>query len=716
MLMMERLKVMEGDPVRRSSTGSSSVGTRTERSMPNVLNMQTARPSSSVQHSPLLTGATMSQYPLDASSLDLSRATGAPIETTRLIQIRSTGPYIGNDDNVPEFTLRAVIFSIILSIILGCANAYLGLLAGVTITASIPASVIAMGVMRFFPSGSILELNVAQTGAAVGTSIMSGIIYTMPALIINGYISKLDIWETTAVAALGSMIGILVSNPLRRIFILEQNLLFPEGVAIAELLKAGHRSNGTSLRPVLIGTIIGGIFKFMMDGLKLWKSVAQTASYVGSSVLFMGLNYSPALSGVGFIIGIQNCLIFFAGGLLNWWIILPIYAAVKDDDDARQDESAQSYAFDLWSKETRFVGVGAVLVAGLHTLFTLRSNFVQLWIQGFRNYLTHGEAVTRTDKEIPMPWTAAGLLLTFCLAFPLFWHFSGDPGIAFMLSVLIFVAGTLFSSINAYIAGKIGSSNAPASGMTLASILIASLLLSAYYTSSNDDKGPYLSILVGAVVCTAAAFASDCQQDLKAGYMLGSTPYKLQMIQAVGILPPVILSPYVINLLVEVYGIEKDEDLVGEQDNDGTDPLPAPQASLMAAIIKNVFEGNTPWEFIYIGMGFAIVVLVVDHVLEVYDVTKVRFPLLSTAIGIYVPIEVTGTIFLGGMANWVGGRLYLHKEKKAASTHEIASIRELKAQGGKYVQARLYNCNMSGSFLLSFFHMFCLWNVYNYDV
>ncbi len=564
----------------------------------------------------------------------------------------STGPdepFIPPARSLPEITIRALVLGVLLSAVLAAANAYLGLFAGLTVSASIPAAVISMGVLRALGGGNILENNIVQTAASAGESLAAGVIFTIPALVILGVWTEFDYVETTIMAGLGGVIGVLFTIPLRRALIVEDPLQFPEGVATAEVLKAGDQG-GSGVKYIAVAGLVGGLFKFGEAGLRLWGAVFQAAGQAGSTLLYFGSNLSPALVAVGYIVGLNIAILVFLGGALNWLVAIPLYAAASGIPEGTTDLVA--YAEGVWSSQTRYLGVGAMVVGGVWALLSLRRSLAR----GIRASLAAWResrgatptAVPRTEQDTPFTWVGVALLISLVPLYLVFDYFIGDEAIAAVMAGVMLLAGFLFSAVAGYMAGLVGSSNNPISGVTIATILTSALLL--YALGTGEAKGPASAIFIGAVVCCAAAIAGDNMQDLKAGHVLGATPWKQQVMQIVGVLAAAAVIAPILALLHEAYGI-------GVESAAHPDPLPAPQASLMASVARGVFHQDLPWGWIAAGMGIAVGIIVLDVILERRG-SDFRTPVLAVAVGIYLPFQLSVPILAGGLVAWAAARFY----------------------------------------------------------
>lgn len=574
-------------------------------------------------------------------------------------------PHVPADRNLPEITIKAVLLGIGLSIALAGANAYLGLLAGMTVSASIPAAVISMAALRLFRQSNILENNIVQTAASAGESLAAGVIFTFPALILLGVWTDFNYWQTTIIAALGGLIGVLFTIPLRRALVVEHPLTFPEGVATAEVLKAGDAGGG-GIRNLATGSVLGACFKLGESGLRLWTQALEGAWRTGSSLVYLGSNLLPSLVAVGYIVGFNIAVLVFLGGALNWFVAIPIAAATHPWP---AETSALDFAYDLWSTQTRYLGVGAMLVGGLWALIRIGRSLVFAIMSGFQAYgaaRRGGPAPERTDRDTPMQWVLVLVVVSALPLFLVFDHFIQRSEVAAFMTVVMLVAGFLFSAVASYMAGLVGSSNNPISGVTIATLLTSALLLAALL-GPDASAGPGAAILIGAVVCCAAAIGGDNMQDLKAGYLLGATPARQQIMQAVGVVAAAFVVAPILSLLLHAYGIVTPV-------SPDREALAAPQATLMASVSRGVFEQNLPWTLVGIGMLVAIGVILLDCWLE-YRGMEFRTPVLAVAVGIYLPLELATAMLVGGLIAWAARRAHA----RAWATHSGEARKRLAA-------------------------------------
>ena len=546
----------------------------------------------------------------------------------------------------PQLTLRAVVLAIVLAMILAAANTYLGLFAGMTIASAIPAAVISMAVLRLMGGGGILENNIVQTGASAGSSIASGVIFTVPALVILGFWTDFRYSWVLAIAGLGGLLGVLFSVPLRRSLIVDQGLAFPEGKAAAEVLRAGENPE-QGVRILAIAALGGGFAKIAAaSGLRLIPDSAAFATWWNKYIVYFGTNLSPALLGVGYIVGLNIGIVVLAGAMISWNVAIPIYAAhfLAGNPDlaaAAAGLSAEDTAGLIWSKQIRYLGVGSMLVGGIWALIVLRSSL----LSGVRSGLAATRAgasavVAHTEQDLPMKWVLIGIVLFTLPLLLLYQNIVGSFAVSLPMAIIMIVAGFLFCSVSAYMAGLVGSSNNPVSGITIGTILFAALVLLALM-GKNAAAGPVAAIMIGAVVCCAACIAGDNLQDLKCGYIVGATPWRQQTMLGIGAISCALVMAPVLNLLAAAYGI-------GVPSEAHPKPLLAPQATLMASVAQGMFGGALPWDMVAIGALVGIAIIVLDEILKARK-SDFRVPVLAAAVGIYLPLELMTPIFLGGL-------------------------------------------------------------------
>ena len=555
--------------------------------------------------------------------------------------------------SLPEITVKAVVLGVVLSVVLAGANAYLGLFAGMTVSASIPAAVVSMGVLRLFRRSNILENNIVQTAASAGESLAAGVIFTLPALVILGTWDSFSFKWVAIIAGFGGVLGVLFTIPLRRSLIVEGKLKFPEGIATAEVLETGQQG-GKGVLCIAKAAIASGLFKIGAGALGLWPEIVEGAKGIGGSIAYFGSNLSPALLSVGYIVGLNIAVLIFIGGFCNWLIAIPICAAVQGPPGG-EEISAVDWAFKIWSSQTRYIGVGGMVIGGLWTIFHLRKSLLSGITSGLKAYrdLSGGQAeIVRTEKDMPMKWILVLIVGSVVPLFLLYQVFVQQITVSITMAAIMLVTGFVFSAVAGYMAGLVGSSNNPISGVTIATVLVSSLLL-LWLMGKDAVNGPAAAIIIGSVVCCAAAIAGDNMQDLKAGYIVGATPWKQQVMQLVGTVSAALVLAPVMILLQKAYGF-------AGQAGAGPKALAAPQANLMASVARGVFKGELPWNYIYIGMAVAAGVIALDIYLQNRG-SSFRTPVLAVAIGFYLPFELSVPIFAGGLIHYAVKRYHTKK-------------------------------------------------------
>lgn len=570
-------------------------------------------------------------------------------------------PFIKADEKIAELTIRSIILAIILTIILALSNAYLALKLGILTSASIPAAIISMGILRLFKNSTILENNAVQTAASAGEAVAGGIVYTIPALIIIQYWDGFDYLTNFFIAVCGGILGVLFSIPLRRVLVNEPVLRFPEGRAIAEVLKSSAEKAG--IRDIFLGGAVGGVLELFQTGFKI---IANNWSFwfsIKRSLLGFGVGFSATMIGAGYLVGHEMALSIFLGAIISWLIAMPIVSQFYPEFLTHYP--AQKAATFLWNSEMRYLGIGAMLFAGTWTFLKLIRPLLKSMRISFRAFMSKSHQETqlpRTDKDIPMPFILIGVTLMSAILF-LFFQFifpleeiglDGDfaPTLVFGAVLYVLIIGFLFSVITGYFSGMVGVTASPGSAIVIAGMLFAAWILLTMINnllplpfSVNQIKAAEaITIIIGSVVTGIAAIANDNTQDLKVGQLVGATPWKQQVMLLLGVIISSLVIPPVMQLMFDVYGI------AGVMPHDGMDPgqsLPAPTAALMAAITEAVFRNALPWTMMFIG---AAVILALIFFIYVVKLDRyVRLSILGVAIGMYLPIASSFPLFLGGM-------------------------------------------------------------------
>ncbi len=573
-------------------------------------------------------------------------------------------PYIRPDTVLPEITVKAIVLGFLLSAVLAGANAYLGLLVGMTVSASIPAAVISMAIFRLFKNSNILENNAVQTAASAGESLAAGVIFTFPALVLMNYWPSFSYFETAGIALCGGVLGVLFTIPLRSALIVKQKLTFPEGIATAEVLKTGSEGGG-GIKYLIWGGLIGAFVKLSETGFKLWESIWEKASIVGDKAYaYFGLNATPALMAVGYIVGLRIATLVFAGGVISWWIAIPLYVGLT----GTTGEDAVGLGYEIWNAKIRYLGAGAMLVGGLWALLSIRDALGMALKEGMNAFKSNegGIKKLRTELDTPMSWVIIGIGVMIVPIFIIYLREIGNVSISLFMAIFMVIAGFLFSAVAGYMAGLVGSSNNPISGVTIATILTSALILLVLMGSGNEAKGAAAAILIGGVVCCAAAIAGDNMQDLKSGHLLGATPRKQQFMQMVGVVGAAVSLPLVLSLLHNAFGF-------GAKTAENPDSLTAPQAGLMQSVAEGVFGGNLPWNFIAIGAVLGVLIIIADQFQEKRG-SEWRIPVLAVAVGMYLPFELDSGIMLGGLLAWLVSNY--HSSQAAGQSEEAHEKRK----------------------------------------
>lgn len=545
--------------------------------------------------------------------------------------------------SVAEFTVRAVLLGLLIGVVMTAANTYLGLYAGMTVSASIPAAIVSMGLLRgVLRQGTILENNIVQTMASAGESVAAGIIFTVPALVITGAWTEFSFWKVSAIAVLGGILGVLFMIPLRRTLIVEdKELIYPEGVACAQVLEAGE-TGGNALRAIFASLAGGAIFKGLIGFYGVLKATAEAAVRLGGTVLYFGTDVSVALLGVGVIVGLEVASLVFLGGVLGWLIGIPIYYSVVGGGAG---ESAVDAAWGIWSSQIRYIGVGSMIVGGLWSMWSIRGGMVRGLKQALRAAEKAGASVARTEQDLGKSYTTPILGFAALATIGLYFVMTESWVVALTAGVIMVAASFFFVAVSSYIVGLVGTSNNPVSGMTICALMFsAGILLIMGLTGTS---GIVATLGVAGVVCVAAATAGDCSQDLKTGFLVKGTPWRQQLAQFLGVTLPVLVIAPILTLLHSAYGIG----------GDGPEALRAPQATLFASITEALFNRTgLPWVMVGIGAVLAVVLIATDEVLKRRG-SSFRTHVMAVAVGIYLPLALSVPIFLGGLVAWALSRL-----------------------------------------------------------
>lgn len=608
--------------------------------------------------------------------------------------MNNTTPLI-KESNLAEITVKAVILAVIITAILAAANAYLALKLGQTISASIPAAVIAMGALRFFKKHNILENNIVQTAASAGEGVASAISFVLPALIIIGYWQNFNYWQTTMLIVVGGTLGVLFSIPLRRVMLNYPSLRFPEGTAIGNVLKASTNTGKSKMKFVALGGLVGGLIGLFQTGFKVFAESWQL--WFGNSRIVYGfsLGFSPALIAAGFIVGMQPCIALLVGQVLGWWIGVPFLTHYYG---MPAGSSFYDMAMNLRAEHIRYIGVGTMLLGGAWTLLTLLlpiSRGVAASIKALKNTSSNlGETIVvpRTERDIPIHYVGIAIVIMSIACWFVLYQILGSSqssmshplflGITFFSLFYILIGGFFIASVCAYLSGLVGMTNNPLSGLLLGSVLISSLillpLLSIEIGGDSDlhKIGIPIVIIVTTIVATIIAISGENIQDLKAGNMVGATPWKQQIMLFIGVIVAAFVIGPVLELLYQAYGIGG---VFPRPGMDATQMLGAPQAGLMAAVAQGVFGHSLPVVDISIGVGIALIAIIIDERLKRYNL---RLPILGIGIGIYLPPDITSAVILGGILNYICRRVMARRGLNQKNlTPEKAHAEELVESG-----------------------------------
>ena len=539
-----------------------------------------------------------------------------------------------------ELTLRVVVLGLLLAVVMGAANVYVGLRAGMTVSASIPAAVMAMLLFKMlFKNSTILEANQVQTCASAGESLAAGIIFTMPAMVLIGFWDSFDFWSVTIIALTGGLLGILFMIPMRKVFILNNTeLAYPEGIACAVVLRAGEEEAAEgedgeqegAAKNLLVGGLLGA---GVAIGAKLFGVLAATleaATVVSSRIFYFGGDLSPMLIAIGFIVRLNVAILIFIGGAISWIVAIPLLGS------GDQYPSAIDGAYELWSTQIRYVGVGAMVLGGFASLYSVRLGLIAA-IRELRNNLTSGDLMGDSlERDIPT-WAIIALTLG-CVAVLAFvnYRFTSGVGITILSTIVMLVMGFFFTAVASYIVGLVGNSNSPVSGMTITAVLVAGGMLWLFNYTGMEAMVATLGI--AAIVCCVAATSGDVCNDLKTGTLVGAAPFRQQIMQIAGVFVAAFVMSPVLNLLHNNI-----EGGIGGRE------LSAPQASLFASLARG-FSGETqlPWDMIGYGVLVGGVILVVDWYLRVSG-KKFRAHLMPIAVGMYLPFGLAAPILIGGL-------------------------------------------------------------------
>lgn len=568
----------------------------------------------------------------------------------------SEQPFIASEKQLPELTLKVMVLSLLLTIILAAANAYLALKIGWLTSASIPAAILSMGILRGFKNSNILENNLVQTAASAGEAVSGGIVYTIPALVIIHYWINFPYWQNVAIAFVGGTLGILLSVPIRKRLVSEPSLPFPEGRAIAEVLQAGSQKI-FRLTELLWGSALGLLIELLQTGLKILASSWQYWTNIGSSVIGVEIGFSPAMLGAGFLMGPQLAGSILIGAVLAFGFGMPIATS----QHWSLPLTAQTIAQQVWDSELRYVGIAALIIAGLFSLTKLIRPLIQhitLFLGSAHSQAPRPlQAVVRTERDLPLPIVGLGLVIFLSLSLGLvlwivpLWHWPMTEQAKLLLLVAIFgyllIMGFIFVTLCGYFSGLVGVSASPGSAIMIAGVVLAALGLVSFVhghdilsTPSLHITAAALAILIGALITGMACIANDNIQDLKVGFLIGATPWKQQVMLLFGVAIAALVIPLVMNTLFNAYGIAG---VLPHPHMNPSASLAAPPAAMMAALTQSVFLGQLPWHMLAIGAGLIVILAALRNIRCLQWCV-----LLGVALGMYLPLSVSLPLCIGG--------------------------------------------------------------------
>lgn len=568
----------------------------------------------------------------------------------------AAGPYVAASKVFPEMTARALLLGIALSVLLGAANMYVGLRAGLTVSATIPSAVLTMAILRFFKNSNILENTIGMTTASAGEALGAGLIFTIPAFIITGVWTEIRIWETILLGLVGGTLGVLFTVPLRRALVVEARLPYPEGIATSQVLIAGE-TKGKAARILAGGMLIGAAVALAGLGMRLWQEAAQGAARIGNSAAYLATSLSPILMAVGYIVGLRIASLIMIGGVLGFLVLSPLLLAIGYPPAPGVAvpsvfDDPQNALLGMWRGHVRLVGAGAMITGGFFTLYKIRQSLRSAVKEGAQGFQQRGQQDTRvrTEQDLRFDRVLTGIGVLAVPIAVVAYIFTGSVLFALFGLVATVIAGFFFSSVAGYLAGVVGSSNNPISGVTIVTLLFTSLGLLAL--GAVGAAGIAAALGVAAMICTGAAIAGDNLQDLKSGYLIGSTPRRQQLALIVGVAGMAVAAPFVLAAIQSTFGI-------------GSERFPAPQAFVMATLVESLFGGtaNIPMLGLGVLVGAALVVA--------------RLPVLPVAVGIYLPLTLSTPIFIGGLLRWSAERLAHRKASEQKLPAEVARKHKL---------------------------------------
>jgi len=574
-----------------------------------------------------------------------------------------SSPLIPASQSLPEITFRALILGVFLTILLAAANAYLGLKVGQTVSASIPAAIISMSVLRFFRDSNVLENTMVQTMASVGESLIAGIAYVLPALIILHAWQNFYYWQTVFIALLGGILGVLFTIPLRRALLLDTSLHYPEGIAISNILKASVNKDAKDLTTLVKGGFVGAMISLFQNGFQILTDTFNAWRETPTLVFGFSLGLSPALLAAGYIVGVNVAISFTIGIVIGWVGGIPTLSWLYGTTDMG---TANEAAMAIYRSHIRYIGVGTMLIGSLWTLITLAKPISQSIVNSFvalrERKKIGATANIRTEYDLPINFIVWGAILMLVPIFLLISGYIVPRHIGLSLpfrtilcgfsALYVLIGGFLFCSISAYFAGLIGSSNTPVSGLLVSALLIVCLSLLAFFNllpgiQNKELIGVVLGIGTCVILAVGVAISNDTMQDLKVGYIVGTTPWKQQVMLIIGVVVSSFVVPPILELLYNAYGIGG---VFPHPGMSKTQMLAAPQAGLMATVAEGVYTHHLPWLMIEAGAVVAIICIIIDEKLKKYSM---RLPVLAVGLGIYLPMSTSTPVVIGGLLSYL---------------------------------------------------------------
>lgn len=571
-----------------------------------------------------------------------------------------------HNENLKELTVRGIILGALITVIFTASNVYLGLKVGVTFASSIPAAVISMAVLKFFKDSSILENNMVQTQASLAGT-LSSVIFVLPGLLMMGYWQDFPFWQTMLICAAGGTLGVLFTIPLRRAMVVNSNLPYPEGVAAAEILKAGNHADGDSgVKDIAYGGVLAGLVAFLTNGLRVMADGASAWIQTGKAAFQLPMGFSLALLGAGYLIGIVGGIAMLIGVILTWGVAVPYFTM---SEDIAADASLIDSAMTVWKTKVRYIGVGTIGIAAIWTLLILMKPMIEGMVHSFRMLKGGQEASEhRIDIDLSPKTMIYILIATVALIVISLHHFIAAAPISPELSILLVVVctflavfiGFFVAAASGYMAGLVGSSSSPISGIGIISVIVISLVLvsignaSGLFETVDGQKFlTALTLFTASIVITTACISNDNLQDLKTGLLVEATPWRQQVALIIGCFVGALVIAPVLEILYHAYGFSG---ALPRPDMDPSQALSAPQATLMTAISQGIFTNKLEWTYILTGVGLGAVLITIDAFLKKVSNKVFSLPVIAVGIGIYLPPSINTPVIVGAFLAWIMAR------------------------------------------------------------